>query len=742
MTFDPGLHADPSHPDPERPTEDLAGELRHDADEARDRVGTFAQDLGPILSSLSWVNVVASGLLDNPRITEASTSPIRLAAEGYSTDTPSLRLNNMTGALEATLSRMGADADLAGANARAQFAASVLGVAAEKPAEISSFADAVLEGLRERLAGVNREGSELSVTLQQVADKWKDMTESEFWESLAVTLRTTARGGETVRPRQLLDQVLWMGIVGELSGPQLATWIWESPDQKAAFVDQLIQAAGRPPDPAKMYEKAATLMSDSETLPRAITADLAQLALAALLTEPPQRRSTLTVLSTPDPKPLTIGMSPEAARVALGDYGARENLRGSGLALFGEAPTGAADPFVLDLSQFRYDLSEAFTYLAQRTVESLTRAGEKQRAADLANFLAGTRLASEFEAWSAKRRKPGTDWQDLAEASRSLQKAVADFFTEFRSRYDTNDLQKALELSVEREVRRMAEEAGRETADLLDGQGDSGNPMDGLRESLAFTRQAAALLHLARRRASTALLNRMIKDVGAHVGYADRIRADADWVTNLGTAADSLMRELRRKEGIDIEDLQAAVFAFSRQMTQARAREVAESARWTVDCALNALCEAVLEQLQDTADARPGIDVDLDILTQRIRQDLSRPRGLPDADSLGRFWSEQKDSVIGSLPPDEAKALTKRMDLDFSASLKEFVRMVESRQDPSKIKSAGWGLAQTVVAYRKAVSEIVKAPIDKAKLYDALDKISLQLDDMLAGIDGTAPRPM
>jgi hypothetical protein len=298
----------------------------------------------------------------------------------------------------------------------------------------------------------------------------------------------------------------------------------------------------------------------------------------------------------------------------------------------------------------------------------------------------------------------------------------------------------------------MIIEAGRETADLLEGRGDRGNPMDGVREVLAYNRQASELLFKAKNVSTARKLSGLISaEVKAAVllvpkgtPASQRVQPDADWVTNLGQAADSVLASCPAEGALDAGEVQRSWFAFAQQMSAARANAQATvvEARWSLDSMLNVivvtLAERVGARLADSPDLA-GMGLDLAIL--KLTANLPEPPGAADDVSLGDFWSTQKATAFDLLASVQAKELDARMGRSLSAALTSFVKSAGASADPQQIRRDAWQLADTLRAYGVAVDEVVTSnPSAAARLHALLDGISLRLDHLLALVDGTEGR--
>jgi hypothetical protein len=157
-------------------------------------------------------------------------------------------------------------------------------------------ADAALEGLRARLHGDVPKNTALPTEevalLNDAAKAWKAIPEADFWAALAAV----SRPAPNASPEAFLrEQTAWMGLVAELSLADLTSplaipggradppWTWNSAAEKADLVDTLVAAAAGSPTPVTaVLRRLRTLQRGADPLPRAIAAELAQLALAAL----------------------------------------------------------------------------------------------------------------------------------------------------------------------------------------------------------------------------------------------------------------------------------------------------------------------------------------------------------------------------------------------------------------------------------------------------------------------------
>jgi hypothetical protein len=175
----------------------------------------------------------------------------------------------------------------------------------------------------------------------------------------------------------LREQAAWMGLIAELSVDDIEPpWMWNSAAEKADLVDTLVTAAAGSQTPVtEVLRRLQTLTRGTDPLPRAIAAELAQLALAALggvkSAAEPDRRGVVKIKERPS--------EPAATAQERADHQAREDLRSTAHALVGR-DTGLPDPFNSGL--FRDKLStgyvDAFEQLRLTTLKSDNLTGEER----------------------------------------------------------------------------------------------------------------------------------------------------------------------------------------------------------------------------------------------------------------------------------------------------------------------------------------------------------------------------
>ena len=180
--------------------------------------------------------------------------------------------------------------------ARARFAAAVLGVVAKDGTKVEAVADAAIDGLRELLNGEGVSPAlpkDLTTLLTAAGKAWRATSEADFWTDMAAAAQRPDGASDEAFLR---EQASWMGLVAELrdpdlkpppkadkNDPTLPPWTWNTAAEKADLVDMLVVAAAGADSPAQaILRRLGTLTRGTDPLPRAIAAELAQLAFAAL----------------------------------------------------------------------------------------------------------------------------------------------------------------------------------------------------------------------------------------------------------------------------------------------------------------------------------------------------------------------------------------------------------------------------------------------------------------------------
>jgi hypothetical protein len=639
--------------------------------------------------------------------------------------------------LQATANRFMADPKTKGvaAAARARFAAVVLGVAANDSTSVNRVADAAIFGLRARLHGQATNDKimppHLVASLKAAAKAWKSTSDADFWRSLAVT---TQRPADDTPDGFLRQQAAWMGLVADLSAKDVKPpWKWANAAEKADLVDTLIAVGRAAPEPVQaIMKRLSTLRRGQDPVPRAIAAELAQLAIAALpgvtKAADPDRRNVLWIKERPP--------GPDATPAAQATHGAREALRGTAHSLV-EDNEGARDKFHAEI--FRSKLSTLYTDLkeqirllrpAKRDDDGEPEPSGEERYRKLMDTLGplDRALTEALDTWSATIGSGATDPATFIEPAREAQAAVEGVLWNMNRVYTAMSTEQSL---VGTAVRELAVELGRQAGEVLIGRVQAAaDPLGGLRESLTHMREDAKLADEMKAQGTfklAATVSRVLRSAAL----------PAPWVTELSEAANAF----DTASGMDPTDpaalaraADALLLVGSSALGKVQALPVANANRRAITDAVAALYSGAADRLEKEP---PGQEADL--LGSRIAQlqgaipTLRLPaRGV----GLDKFWSDQKAAALDQLPSAEAKELTSAMDLDLAKELERFTALVATG-DATAIEAQAWSIARLLRAYKAAVPKVPKGRAGKqpsaeqvaarTQLHAALDGIALSV---------------
>jgi hypothetical protein len=647
--------------------------------------------------------------------------------------------------LEETVKRFMVDSKTKGvtAAARARFAAIVLGVSAKRSEQVDRVADTALLGLWARLRGRATDDEnlppQLVALLQAAARAWRSTSDADFWRSLAVTAQ---RPPEDTPEGFLREQAAWMGLVADLSAEDdgKPPWKWASAAEKADLVDTLIAVGTAAPHPVQaILKRLSTLRRGPDALPRAIAAELAQLAIAALpgvTKAESNRRDVLRIKERPP--------GPDATTEAQAIHEAREALRSTAHSLV-EKYQGLRDK--LHAGLFRSKLSTLYAHMKEQLrLEQLRLSQAPRRDDDDEPQPSGEERYREFmdtlgpldraltealDAWSAAIGSGATDPATFVELAREAQATIEGILWNMKDRgYGMTSIEESF---VGTAVKELAVELGLQAGEVLTGRVQAAaDPLAGLRRSLTDLRGDHLLVGELTARAGTR------PKVAEGVRWVLRSTAlPAPWVTELSEAAQAF-DTASGMEPIDPAALAMAADALllvgSSALGKVRALPVTNANRRAITDAVAALYSGAADRLEEEPRGQGA-----DLLGSRIAQlhgaipTLRLPaRGV----GLDRFWSEQKAAALALLPSAEAKELTSAMDLGLAKELERFTALAATG-DATAIEAQAWSVARLLSAYKAAVPKVPKGQAGKqpsaeqvaarTQLHAALDGIALSV---------------
>jgi len=736
------------HPeDPHREErEELNRELNEAAEESREEPDSLAEhvhetvtDVQRLLNEAARYELQPASWLEQA-VTTMPILPLEYYSSGSGLSTPriSAMRTRLSGRL-AGLAGAGTDAVDLRSLARAKFVAVVLGIRGIPEVSVTQAADGILDRLRLSLAAGDDSG---------LATVWRD-TEYRFWRSLAAATRTSPN-----LTASRVDHLAWMGLVCELS-PLDADFGWERPRDQQQLVDRLIAAAGEEYDIAAVYTQAADLLYNDEPLPRAVTAELVQLALANLAEVNIDRATRLSVLEVETPKPDTTGMSCLDTAAARELWSAREKLRDNANTLHTEPPPGTSYQDVqraLRAEAYRFNLRELWTTALSRIGAAIDRGDDAQaRKATFDGLVGDASLPGLLEAWSASIAADPPDLVALSRTSNDLvaeidrlQKAHAAAYPDTLASWSIPE--KPLELVLVD----IGNELEVESADLLSDHWVQAHELDGVRFEIRSRRSGANLLAQARlavqgRATIVPFVTGAIKDAAKVVkGKVDGTKLeDAEWLSAVGLSGDVVIRSLAAGDGNQLVKPAAnlvEVMNMARAETAAKLRDQRAASN-----AVTRMLDAVSLSLGERIDAVLD-DADPDVLQSSLPESLGelRERVQPvqlladPADS----WSTGKKLLLAALPSDDQRKTLNNVVFtgEFSAKLESWAKEATRKNvDRASLLRQTWTVVELLRAYRVGIDNTVTDPVIRAGFQDLLDQISATIDIRLAKLDGVAP---
>jgi hypothetical protein len=759
----------PDRPDdPSRRQEELEKEKELDEASKRSRalpdslarhLSESVNDIARLVKEASAMTVTSSDWMEWA-IIEPPVLPMEYYSSGSGVSTPKVTVmrRSLTERL-AALAGSETDAVDLRSQARAKFVAVVLGVGATAEVTVGQAADGVLAQLAGALplAGATGPAAEMART-------WRGTTEPAFWSSLAAATQASA---ELTGSR--IDHLVWMGLVCELS-PMDADFAWERPRDQQQLVDHLIAAAGEEHDIDMVYDAAAQLRYNGRELPRAVTAELVQLALANLAEVQVDQSSRLDVLDNKPPEPDYASMTASNAARARKLYDAREMLRNNALALHTEpmAPTGREaykDPWrSMRATAYGYALVELWTGSLSNARGLIDRRDNATaRRAKFDKVVADSTVPELLVTWSTGVAGDSPDLTGLAETSRALTAEITRLRGALKTEY-TNPMDTGPDKYLDVSLIDIANELSVESADLLSDHPADAQPFDGVRSEVRYKRDGAFLLFSARlavkKRWSIAkLVTDMVSDAAKLVKFKidGGKLTDAAWLQDVAAKAAAVQNAVAAGDANQLigathqlaETVKLARM-YSRTLQAAGADEQAAAlaARAAAHAAVERILDVTSLSLCERIDAFLD-DADVDVQQSALPADLGSLRRqvtrLPALDDPAKSWSTGKDLLLATVP-DAAERNTLKKDVftaDFSSALSKW--MTEAGRKPldrDSLLARTWTVADVLNAYATGIDDTISDPVARAGFQDLLGQISATVDTRMAGLDGVAPPPM
>jgi hypothetical protein len=632
--------------------------------------------------------------------------------------------------------------------ARARFAAAVLGVVAKDGTKVEAVADAAIDGLLSRLNGKASSSAlpkDVATLLTAAVKAWRSTSEADFWTDMAAA----AKPADGVADGAFLhEQAAWMGLVAKLgeadlkpppkadeTDPDQPPWTWNTAAEKADLVDTLVAAAAGADNPAEaVFRRLQTLTRGADPLPRAIAAELAQLAFAALAgvkAAPALDRTGVLRLKERDP-------GPNATQQEQTEHNAREVLRSIGQVLVARA--GLTDPLHTDL--YRNKLSALYADMKQmlREYQPADPTDEsdlpgEQRLDRLMGIL-GTfdkALVDGLDAWSAAIASGSTDAADYVAKAASAKAALDGVLQRMK---DAKDGATTLYGITSREstfvaaaVEMLSAELAREAGEVLLGQlAPPAEPAAGLRKKLEEFRGRDFLAERMRQ-----ARDRTKQKTVTVARTLPALKPKPAWVDKLAAAATAFDAENNKKPA-DPVVLAASAAALVAAGTEARlgaAKLTAENERQAVVGVLDRLYLTAAEELRRVPPP-PGGGVDpaaaeVDRLTGALSPIPQPAQGV----GLGDFWSGQKAAALRALPMALRSQIDQAMSLDLRDELEKLDKAA-TRGDDAATETAGWAVMSILRTYRTAVNRLPNDRADtRARLLAALDGVAVSVERRL-----------
>jgi hypothetical protein len=591
--------------------------------------------------------------------------------------------------------------------------------------------------------------SESSSSVQELARRFKGITELDYWMTLA-----NAYDGDPVKLADLNEHMVFMGITGQMT-PLDRPFVWADANAVAWQVDQLIAASGANPvrpagsatgsvDIAEIYRRAASLRYNGKPVPRSVVAELVRLALGELITG--VRPSPRTVL-TPGREPVLRALEPEAPPSGAdpkttADIASRNRTRAAATDLLkltardtagAGQPTGKATAAGTRSAEALRTMSRAgrnaLGDLLRHQTNILSNAirrssGGSSIASTFEGLLKTADLATALDTWSSRYRSLNVDPAQLADTLADLKvrmKAVIDGLDVF-----SDPLKNPGDASAQtiREIlSAIALEVGFEANELLlGGVIDTGTRLGGAIAAVDGTGLQG------RSRKAAALARDGAGGLGEFVTDYLKTYTKAPWGAELKAAADAWSAADQK----DMASLakQTPLFVTAIEGVEQRMKTLTGEQRFMAQTTVDALCHAVRERLLGTI-ATGNPDALLGQFPQLAAQLEGHFTTFESVTDLPSYWSRVKNAISGT-PPDG---------LAFGDRLGAWQKVAFGQPpiDPPALAAVTYPVVEAVVDYRVKIEQGKNTPADKAELLRLLDTILATMEGRMVQIAGVNP---
>lgn len=644
------------------------------------------------------------------------TSPV---ADGM--DDPRLR------DLDETVRRFMAASEAAGTGgpATARLAAVLLGVAAKDASRTELVAAISLEGLRARLRGEPHPEAALPRSLVELLDQaaiaWRTTSDADFWRTMAAR---AARPHGMSPLQHLREQAAWLGVIAELGKPGMPRWLWTTAAEKADLVDVLITAGSGTAVPAQtVMDRLRTLTRGPDRLPRAIAAELGQMALAALggvtTAPPPDRRGAVMLKQRPP--------GPNATAREAADHQARETLRTAAHTLVtlddGHPDRLAAHLFRARLSTLYLDMREQLRQYAPRSDDDLTGEQRYRRLLGVLGPL-DRMLVEALDRWGAVLATGSTDAQRYVDPAQRARGAIDGVLRQLGRATEPGDPARLLfpagspeQVRVALAVRMVAIELGLEAGEVLLGEvAPPGDPMAGLRHRLAEMREDQRRLKSER---DARMRGPLLATIALRPKYLAALNSATVKALTTAAAAFDAAATATPSDPVALEAAAGGLIGAAQQ-TRTAGAALREFDRREVVHLTDLLQEIVAEQLE----RRPGPLATKGAALRSTIPTLPLPA---DGVSLDQFWSGQKAEALTKLPSEIAAQVSAAMSLHLGTELGRLSTLAAAGDDPATEKQA-WTVIRILRAYKATASRLPVSRADaKARLHAVLDAVALSV---------------
>ncbi|GAA5135373.1 hypothetical protein [Pseudonocardia adelaidensis] len=619
-----------------------------------------------------------------------------------------------------------ADTPGTGGRATARLAVVLLGIAANGGRRIDLVASPSLDGLRSRLRGESRPEApamprSLVALLDEAVLTWRTTSDADFWHAMAATA-ARPRGMPPVQ--HLREQAALLAVVAELGRHDVRPrWLWATAAEKADLVDVLITAgAGRAEPVEAVLNRVRTLTRGADPVPRAVAAELAQMAVAALAgvttAPPPDRRGAVRLEDRPP--------GPNATAQEAADHRAREDLRSTAHALValggGTRDRLAAHLFRGRLSALYVDMREQARQYAPRSDRDLPGKARHRRLLEVLGPLDGT-LVDALDRWSAALATRSPEAWRYVQVARAAQDAIEGVLGRMNAAGADTPLfpvGSPEQVRVGIAVRAVAVELGLEAGEVLLGDvAPPGDLLAGLRLRLAEVREDQKRLTYER---DARMQGPLLATVALRPKYLAALGGPlVRTLTATATAFDAAFNTAFATAPPDPAYVEAAADHLLDAAQQARAAGAAlrDFDRHEVVHLADLIQEIVAERLERCPAPLPAKGAALRATIPTLP--------LPAAGtSLGHSWTVQKAEVLATLPAEIAVQVSAAMNLPLDVELDRLRALAEAHD--AATEEQGWTVLRILRAYKATASRMPVSRADaKARLHSVLDAIALSV---------------